>query len=450
MSSPVVYLLGFGEAGPLVRKSLASAASAGVEARYLSLPGEFADLMKPQPVLWRLIADTIKDEHDALVIWGDDALIVWDRALRARAVSHAPDFLWPLPLRITDEGIEIIVPALFAATGAFELSLYPLTDLYSFHHVVTARALSKLLLVSDIETLTLPEYMHQAWINFESVKAPDNWILHTSDTPFVFSNTQGAFDALSKLGPAMAAQSQQWIMGREALDAKTRNTLAASEFVRSNLDQTQHLLGGLMTNQPYYGFWPVKAGRADGFVLPCAGYHPVVAAHIWRGGYHTRVCDLWSTLFCQGAYDHVVDVRDDGHLFGLLFAAQQKNGKVSAISPSLREAGWAQAAIEANQFSTINLMTGVTPKADKNGIAVATPNDVGHLWGKMDIFIPLDGNEECAVLQSQAMPTGYIVYAYDTATSNLNEITSMTALNNASALIVVHRDHQTRLTGGRA
>lgn len=432
MSAPSILVFGFGEPGPLLAKSLEDGT-----ASYVSLSGNFSDLLRPNPALWRSLTKTLEAQQPDLIMWAQNALILWDRLHRALAVNHEPDFLWPLSLELKDGNVLPSETDLFLAVGGFEMSLFGFGHLTRFHHAVRGRALAKLLAVSNLETMTLDDYLHQSWINFESVKAPDAWLI-AGDASYALPD----LDASSQ---KFKQHHNQWQMGRVALEARSRNTLAAADVARSNLDMMQDRMESMMQRLPYHGFWPVKAGTAR-LALPCSGHHPVVQSLIWRGSYCGKSFDLWNALFCNGAYRSVVDTRDDGHAFALLFAAQQPNGKASCLSPSLGSAARAQAAAEANGLTVAIALNG---KADADdGIAVIDEKD-DALWGKMDLFIPFDAPPQH--IQKRGVPDGYLAFTCEADALKLNQVSNLSAVQNASALILLKAERaQTILNGGRA
>lgn len=433
MSAPLTLILGFGTPGPLLQKSLDAA-----NCRFLSLPGTFADLARPQPSVWRSVAAALEEHRPDSVVWAQDALILWDRLQRALAVNHKPDFLWPLSLLLKDGKVEPCETDLFLAVGGFELSLFHFRALHDFHHAVRGRALAKLLAVSNTETMTIADYLHQSWLNFESVKAPDPWLIGVSDA-FSFTALGRVLDDAM---PTFIAQHSQWQMGRVALEARSRNTLAAADVARSNLDSMQLRMEGLMQRMSYYGFWPMKAGTSR-LVLPCTGHHPVVDALIWRGSYCGKAVDLWNALFCQGGYTSVIDTRGDGHVFGLLFAAQQKSA-VTCYAPSLQAASWAQAAIEANGLN-VSIDMNAQPKADPDALAVIDEND-DRLWGAVDLFIPFEKPPHH--IQKRAIPAGYTALICAEDKLSLTQISDLSSVQEASVLVVLKKERAQKIMGG--
>lgn len=430
MSAPSL-ILGFGDPGPLLQKSLAGGAY-----HYVPLPGDFAGLAKPQPDVWKTLSRILSESEPELVIWGQNALILQDRLDRALAVNHQPDFLWPLSLELQGGAVTPSETDLFLAIGGFEISLFGFDALRGFHHAARGRALAKLLAVSDIETMTIADYLHQSWMNFESVKAPDPWLIAGDESL--------ALSGLGEASVAFKAQHSQWQMGRAALEARSRNTLAAADIARSNLEVMQPRMGELMRRLPYHGFWPVKAGKTW-LTLPCSGHHPVAQSLIWRGAYCGKAIDLWNALFCQGAYETVTDARGDGHLFGLLFAAQRPGAAVTCASPSLDSAALAQAAAEAND---LKIVIELAKARQDDGIAVIDESDES-LWGKMDLFIPFDTNAQH--VQNRVIPDGYAAFLCDEDKLAVNQVTDLSSIKSASALMLIRADRaQKILSGGRA
>ncbi len=446
MSLRNVIILGFGEMGALTAQSLETAAQAGISARYVALEGDFSALAKPAQSLWTKIKAELENENDAYVVWAKDALILWDRLARAIEINHRPDFLWPLPLTLEDGALSMPPISLFKAVGGFEISLFGFSELFRFHHCVHARALVKLLTVSPLDTLTIGGYLAQSWENFESVKAPDTWLIAPADECALTSIANDIETHFQSFAP----RHGQWLMEREALDARSRNTLAASDFARSNLDVLGDRLPELMRMLPYYGFWPFKAGQAK-FIQPATGHHPAVAAAIWYGAYRPGSTLWWNALFAQGMpYTKVIDATDDGHILGLTYAAQKTVNRLICHAPDLQRASWAQSALDANaRLKERVTITLDAAKADEGAIAVLSVSNLGSLWGEMDAFIPLDGINDAAGID-KPIPKDFTVFGFGQPGSSLEKLTSLSDLRNFAAIILIHNSRVHHLTKGAA
>lgn len=446
MSLPPIMLFTFGAPGPMMQQSLQDAAARGIDVTPVVLEAKLPDLGKAMPDFWRQIRDTLtgKDEH--LVVWTDDALILWDRMERAWNVNHRPDFLWPHGLQFQNGGLSPSESPLYLARGGFEMSLFSFKDLGGFHHMATARAVVKLLTVNPLENFSYAAYLGSIWTNFETVKAPDSWLIRASSSVLDFTQPVVARE-LDAADREFKNGYRQWQMAREALDAKSRNTLAAAEFVRSNLDIMGTQMQSLAQTMPYYGFWPIRTGRGDFMSLPCSGYHPVVTAHIWLGGYHPLAVDIWNTVFCKDAHT-VIDMREDGHFFGLLYLRQLTNGRVTFTGSNLANMTRAQTAIETNNLDTQRVTFMNELPDQKDALLVLHAHQVTQdVWDKHDVFVPIESDNDLTTMRKFKLPTHAALYACAPDKPHIHEIPSLDGIEAAAAVFILNKSRAASLLG---
>ncbi len=430
-------IVGFGDAGALTQKSLEDAEAQSLKAEYFGLSGTFQDLERPSQN-WEQLKLKLESEDEAFVIWSDDSLIIWDRMTRALAINHQPDFLWPLSIELENGALKPVTTHLFKAVGASEIALFGFRALKSFHHCVSARALYKLLDVTDTKTLTLTQYLTTSWNNFESVKAPDAWII-------AYANNNFSIENLSSIGHrenSFRAAHSNWLMGREALEARTRNTMAAADFCRANIDIMGAVMDDLMVKMPYYGFWPIKAGHNDAMMQPVMGYHPAIAQAIWAGEYCKTALDFFIELFCRGTFRNILDVRHDHHIFGLVYA------KITGITPSLLAHNIEDRAVSKTTAMCNNINVNIivdAPELKENVLIICDINEMTDYIGACDVLVPLSIIDDRSKISIPQLSDNYTALTYDTHKMGVTPLTDIEQVKTSAGLIIIHNDHLRKL-----